>query len=788
MQCWGDDDGTDPGNPGPAAGAVRPGRHRRRVRRPQRLAVPGRQLRPRADHLAEDFAELRPGRRPPRARTGYLWRPFRAVDGTVVNAHYDPDFNPAVVGGNYWLNPYFNAITTNEIAGGRTGPNGTGAELFEVDTGLESSGLGLRPAGAAGGRRRRRRSRSAGSWSCRGAMPATENAGHALRRTRRRAHLAAVAVGRGRTASPIPLEFNPIDSAVRPRRRAAPHRRQRAARAGDRPAGSRSCAPTPGLPPVHLRHRRRRRRPPAAPQRRGRCARAWSPWPGPSTRDRSTAANPVVYAPISLSATVIGFNIERIPKLGRPLPRRSGSGASAWPSSTSRRAWWPSCSPSPTGCRPPSRRRRRYDWAADNPPHLGRDPDFLRFNPEFELLENGGKNFGGLVMPAAELRRRPPGVGVGARRPRGQGVARRRAGRVGHEGQPRLRHRRPAPTAPGCAFGDPVPDSFPKSDPYCYQAPAQGAGRHVVPAAAVRHRLAALHAEPPRRRPPHPGAPTTAPGRSRTRSPASSDQRLPARRPADARVRADPVAHRLGLGEPVRRPDGPPEPGRRRRRPTGRSSRPTPAGSPPASRRWRPATSSTVLEPDPTATGAGRLPADRAHLRRHRAARARRRGARRLRRLRRVRRRAPARSRGTSRASCRPGYAPLPAALGPRPATAARTIRELQPDRRDRRTDTPGVRSHRASRRRRATGDAAAVGPGGRRLDRADGPTGGDPSDDADCAGRGPVTPILALARNRFVLPALALIALCRRSAPSRSPSDHGGAAPAAPPAPTGAP
>ena len=89
-----------------------------------------------------------------RRRTGYVWRPFRAVDGTVVDAHTDPDFNPAIVGGNYWLNPYFNIITTNEIAGARTGPNGTGAELFEVDTGLESTGLGCGQRLVAGRRRR----------------------------------------------------------------------------------------------------------------------------------------------------------------------------------------------------------------------------------------------------------------------------------------------------------------------------------------------------------------------------------------------------------------------------------------------------------------------------------------------------------------------------------------------------------------------------------------------------------------------------------------------------------
>ena len=53
-------------------------------------------------------------------RTTNVWRPFRAVDGTVIDAHTDPTFNPSVVGGNFWQNPYFDIVTTNEIAGGVT--------------------------------------------------------------------------------------------------------------------------------------------------------------------------------------------------------------------------------------------------------------------------------------------------------------------------------------------------------------------------------------------------------------------------------------------------------------------------------------------------------------------------------------------------------------------------------------------------------------------------------------------------------------------------------------------
>ena len=33
----------------------------------------------------------------------------------------------------------------------------------------------------------------------------------------------------------------------------------------------------------------------------------------------------------------------------------------------------------------------------------------------------------------------------------------------------------------GVAFGDPMPDSFPKSDPYCYQGPPPGPDGSIVP-------------------------------------------------------------------------------------------------------------------------------------------------------------------------------------------------------------------------------------------------------------------------------------------------------------------
>lgn len=76
------------------------------------------------------------------AGTDNVWMPFRSVRGKTVDVQTNSTFNPAVPGNEYWLNPYFDQITSNEIAGAATAADGTGAELFNLVTGIESSGLG----------------------------------------------------------------------------------------------------------------------------------------------------------------------------------------------------------------------------------------------------------------------------------------------------------------------------------------------------------------------------------------------------------------------------------------------------------------------------------------------------------------------------------------------------------------------------------------------------------------------------------------------------------------------
>ena len=85
----------------------------------------------------------------------YVIEPFTAVNGSVVDqqADYGYNINPFAPL-PFWLNPYFSFATSNEVDFARTYSNGTGQQLFQVDTGLEAPGIGLRPGHPAGAGRR----------------------------------------------------------------------------------------------------------------------------------------------------------------------------------------------------------------------------------------------------------------------------------------------------------------------------------------------------------------------------------------------------------------------------------------------------------------------------------------------------------------------------------------------------------------------------------------------------------------------------------------------------------
>ncbi|MGZ4764696.1 MAG: hypothetical protein ACXV6M_03460, partial [Ilumatobacteraceae bacterium] len=115
-----------------------------------------------------------------------------------------------------------------------------------------------------------------------------------------------------------------------------------------------------------------------------------------------------------------------------------------------------------------------YAWTANNPAHMGLDPDFLQFNPEYALLQTADtRTFGGLQLPE--------GSSDAAQQLWDYVLADPEA-RAWLDGQPDpwgmkvnpVYATTAAANTTGLAFADPLPNSFPKADPYCYQAPKQG--------------------------------------------------------------------------------------------------------------------------------------------------------------------------------------------------------------------------------------------------------------------------------------------------------------------------
>ena len=467
MQCWGDDDGRVPENPGPPPeqcqfGAIEG------VHGGGRLGSYG--------FAAGSFAHTRrlgtsqwPGFDPDEGvvdESGW-WRPFRSVTGEVIVGQQDDSFNPQLGGGQFWLNPYFNVLTTNEIAGGYTRRDGTGQEVFEVATGLEANGLGcgqqLRIEGEG-------EPREPKCWLV--VVPrgdaGVENEG------------SGIGSEAGIVTSPlrdrawknriaIPLGFNPIGSGCNiseePRPVIGSELPIEAITSWQSP-----LCDTNGLPPYSYGVTGdASARSQLLTNSAGTGMAVVSEPLDPSTVRRS---NPIVYAPLTLSATVIGFNLERKVKSGVPDAEAALIGQRVERINLTPRLvaklLTQSYSAQTRIIEPPD-----YPWVVENPTDIVSDPDFLRFNPEFELLVAASiKNLGGFVMP---------GRTSDQARQVWEWILADPEAKAWLDGEPDewgmvvnpVYSTNPERNPSGLAFADPPPDSFPKSDPYCYQAPPQ---------------------------------------------------------------------------------------------------------------------------------------------------------------------------------------------------------------------------------------------------------------------------------------------------------------------------
>jgi hypothetical protein len=319
---------------------------------------------------------------------GNQWRPFRSVDGTVIPFQSDTKFNPAV-GGNFWLNTLYNVITTNEIAGARTGPNGTGAELMQLLTGVQSSGLGCgqRAEPVPGGG-----TKVPKCWLV--VVPRgdafVENASLAGFTDPLIAHQAGVyssPVSKGAWANriAIPLEFNPVESPCTlgsDERRISGSELALPAVASWQPALCQGSSRPPfSFAPI-AESAARRQLTSNAPGSPGLIAVS-------QPLDTNDPSDPLVYAPLTLSGMAIGFNVERLPQSNPPAPldEQQLAGVRVADINLTPRLVAKLLSQSyadavKVGGSTPSP-AASYAWVSANPRNLAEDPDFQQFNPEF---------------------------------------------------------------------------------------------------------------------------------------------------------------------------------------------------------------------------------------------------------------------------------------------------------------------------------------------------------------------------------------------------------------------
>ncbi|MEU6346609.1 hypothetical protein ABZ883_37320 [Streptomyces sp. NPDC046977] len=359
MQCWGDDDGTVPGNPGPPRTQCQYGASPTTGRG----AWPGNDI----DDSRKVFYSADPtnygqdsqyGADNPNA-PGEV--PFKAVDGTLVTS-------------NLQNNRLYNYNTTNEIDFARTSADGSGKEFFEVQTAYEAPHLGC---GVPVTRDGRSVPRSCwlvivpqGHLDLDGKPYADHtqvNAGSPVSSTNWKNRVA------------IKLDFNkvgttcPLGSDERPT-------------SGSELAADAITSWQTALCPSGTVYGYTEL---GEPDARARLENNGAAGLVFTTRGLN-ATDDASYAPVALSGVVIGFTIERRARAGAPESVRRLTGTKVQSIDLTPRLvaklLTESYGNSPWGAVTSSTAAKGYQWAAKNPPGLVSDPEFLKYNPEFAYL------------------------------------------------------------------------------------------------------------------------------------------------------------------------------------------------------------------------------------------------------------------------------------------------------------------------------------------------------------------------------------------------------------------
>ena len=491
FQCWGDDDRAFPSNPGPppqqceyggesADGAKYPKSNSVLFPPTRIIATPSSTCGAGAAPgcLSYDDAKALAASTPSAAYldpTGYVMSPFRAVDGTLVPASVNYSYDQQLPYLPHDTNPYFSYNDTNEVNFSRTFPDGTGQELFKVNTGEEAPGLGCGQKTSA----------HAGSspiapkcWLV--VVPRGSGAQESVTATPRGlVDTSPLAPSAWRNRIAIPLSFLPVGSSCNIG--ASPRRLLGSELASPATASWQpSLCLTPHSPPFSYS---------ALPDDRARSLLTATGLTGAGagmavvTRPVDPAsldpAKPPLYAPLTLSGVAIGFNVQRVPALGtngqsvaeeQPIAGRRVAKINLTPrlvakllTQSYRAQFYPGSPP------------RSYAWVARNPSDISTDPDFLAFNPEFtELRSAAGVASSGLVVEQQS---------ADANYELWRWILADGEARAWLDGAPDPSGMRVNPyystsaklNVSGTPFAPPPPSNFPKSDPYCWTPPPNDA-------------------------------------------------------------------------------------------------------------------------------------------------------------------------------------------------------------------------------------------------------------------------------------------------------------------------
>ena len=366
MQCWGDDDGTVPADPGPPRTQCQYGASPTT----DRGSWPGNDY----DDTRKVFYSADPTNYGQDNRYG----------ATNPNAPGEVPFKPvsgATVTSNTQNNPYFNRNTTNEVDFARTGADGTGTENFEVQTANEAPHLGCGLPTKTNGVTKPRSCWLVivpqGHLDLDGKPYADHsqvNAGSPVSSTNWKNRIA------------VPLHFNSVGT------NCALGSEERATTGSELAADAMTSWQTALCPTGKVYGYTEL----GEPDTRARLSNDGSSGLAFTTRalgaDAGTSAptDPTLYAPTALSGTVIGFNIERRPKADASEATRKLAGSRVTSIDLNPRLvaklLTESYRNSPWGAVTGSTVAKGYGWARNNPAGLASDPEFIALNPEFAEL------------------------------------------------------------------------------------------------------------------------------------------------------------------------------------------------------------------------------------------------------------------------------------------------------------------------------------------------------------------------------------------------------------------